>query len=84
MKIALADYSPPCLFWWFCEPWCIRYCRLFTVGILASIIWRADMMVLYPMEGALPLPKEQCKRIAAYIKHPIGLVKAGCPALVVA
>ena len=43
-------------------------------------LFGADMMVFVSYGGRFTFTQEQCKRIAAYIKHPVGLVKAGCPA----
>jgi len=49
------------------------------LGLLPRI-FGADMPIFVSYGGRFTFTEEQCKRISSYIKQPLGLMKAACPA----
>ena len=49
------------------------------LGLLPRI-FGADMSIFVSYGGRFTFTEEQCKRISSYIKRPMGLMKAACPA----
>ena len=49
------------------------------LGLLPRI-FGADMSIFVSYGGRFTFTEEQCKRISSYIKQPLGLMKAACPA----